>query len=627
MLQWIRDKLQGLIVWFIVSVITLVFILGAGSYFFNRASYDRVLAKINGEPINIDEINSQYYEYIRQFKQYHANQKNYNNFDLDPKKIKQQILTLMVNHKALIHGLVNAGFMVTDQQLLGLIKNNPDFQEDGKLSAEKYANFLKQTNLTEFQHRQLLTNYLLVDQLRNSIFLSNNIQTSEVESFITKMYQTRNLGYVVIPFKKFIQQAISDQSIEDYYNNNKKSFVQPETVSIAYLDLVVSKLMNQVPFTRNDLYKYYQEHQEIYTLPELVNVKHILVKDINNKSKTTIEEILTKLKLGQDFSDLAKKYSDDSSSANNGGNLNWIGRGEFDLAFEQAAFNLKNVGEISEIVQSKFGYHIIQLVERREARVNAFEKVIDQVRKHYQEEEVQNKLQILSETANQDLTKIADQFKIDVQFTSPFTSLGTSSGVASYSAVVLAAFEQKNINQNSELIKLAEDHFVIFKVIDRQVAHEKTLLESREEIKEILQNIAAKQLAQEHGLDFAKKLLAGASPKKLAKTYGVDWNIMTVKRHDKNLNPEILKAAFSLAKPEMQKTFSLVNGDFVVLRLLKITDADLKKMLSDQPNLKDITHQQLMQLHTQLELKLFEQKLFNAAKIKFTNNIEQFLER
>lgn len=633
MLQWIRDKLQGFIVWFIIGIITLVFILGASSYLFNHGSYSKVLAKVNGEAIGIDEVNDIYHNHV---KQHYSKQKNYNNFDLDPKKIKNQILTGLVNQKAVIQGINSSRFTITDEQLVKFVKNESHFQDNGKFSSEKYNNFLKQISLTELQYQELLRNHLLMEQLRNTIILSNCTQLPEVENFIVKWHQTRNFGYVVIPFKKFIQQTISDQSIEDYYNNNKKSFVKPETVSINYLDITANKLMNKIQPNKDKLYNYYQEHTEYYTLPELINIRHILIaapktipKEKNDKSRLKVEEILAKLKLGQDFTKLAKEYSDDSSSSKNGGGLGWLGRGEVDIDVEQAAFNLETAGEISGVVQSKFGYHIIQLIEKRKAKINNFEKVMNQVQKHYQEEEVQAKLQEISDelsnplVANEDLTKIANKFNLEIQSAGPFTSSGTTTGIASYSSVVMAAFDSKNLNKNSDLIKLAEDHFVILKVTDKQIAREKTLLESHDEIKEMLQSIAAKQQTKEYGLDLAKKLLASDSPNKLTKTYDVDWNTMTVKRDDKNINSEILKAAFSLPKAKMQKTLSLANGDFVIVQLLNINDGDLKKMLSEQPDLKEQMKEQLVQLQAYLEQKLYEQVLFNTAKIKFTNNIDQ----
>ncbi len=634
MLQWIRDKLQGLVIRIFAVIIILIFVLGAGSYYlFNRNSYNKVAATVDGKDISNDVIDNIYHNNI---KQYYSKQKSYDKLDLDPKKIKHQILLDMVNRTAIINGIKKSGFSITDEQLIGFVKNEHNFQNNGKFSAEKYNNFLQQISLTDSQYQQSLREYLLLEQLRNNMILSSFVPMPEVTNFIAKWHQIRNFGYVIIPFKKFIPPTIDDKSIEDYYQKNKKSLMIPETVTISYLDVTADKLIDRTPIDRNKLYNYYQEHTEYYTLPELVNVSHILITapkgshpDKINAAKDKIEDIFAKVKLGQDFNKLATQYSEDENSAKNGGNLGWLGKGEIDADFEQAAFSLTKNKNISEIVQSNFGYHIIKLLDKRASQVNDFDKVIDQVAKHYKEEEVQTKLQDLSDQlsnptfANEDMATIANKFNLTIQAAGPFTTHGASSGIASYSEVVIAAFDEQNLHKNSDIIKLSEDHFVVLRVTGKQSAREKTFLEAHDEIKYILENIQAKQHAKNIGLDLATKILSSTtSPNKLAKSYDVDWNLIKSKRDDKSINAEILQAVFSLGKPNMQKNFSLANGDFVVVQLLNIQDADVQKILADQAETKEQIQQQLIYLQAYLEEKLYEQELLNAAKIKFAANIE-----
>ena len=634
MLQWIRDKLHGLIIWFIIGMIILVFVLGASNYLFNRSSYNKIVAKVDGESINIYDVNSLYHAHI---KQYYSKQKSYNQHDLDPKTIKSQLLGSLINQMAVVIGLQNSGFIITDEYLVNVVKNDANFQDNGKFSVAKYANFLQKISLTELEYQQYLRKYFLIDQLRSGLLLSSFVPLPEVDNFIAKWNQSRNFGFVIVPFKRFIQAEVTEQAIEEHYNKNKKSYVTPSTVSIAYLDVTAHTLVNKVKINRDELYKYYQEHTEYYTLPSLVNIRHILIaaptasmKEKNNAARSQAEDLLARLKLGQDFTKLAKEYSHDQNSASDGGNLGWIGKGEVDADFEQAAFNLAISGDLSDLVQSKFGYHIIQLIDKRESKTSNFEQVMDQVTKHYKEEIAQAKLQDLYEElsnpiiANEDLSKLAKKFELEVKFAGPFTSSGTTNGVASYSEVVMAAFDEKNLNKNSDLIKLAEDHFIILRVTNKQPAAEQTLLDAHDQIKEILQTSLAKQQAKEYGLELAKKLLVSTSPNKIAKSHDVDWNLVTATRETKDINLEILQAAFSLAKPKMQKSFNLANGDFVIVQLLSTQDADLKKMLEHQQDLKEQMREQLTHLQGHLEQKLYEKDLFNSAKIKYTSNIERW---
>ena len=365
---------------------------------------------------------------------------------------------------------------------------------------------------------------------------------------------------------------------------------------------------------------------------------HILISDYSfnsannesndanqDKAKNQAEEILLKLKSGQDFAELAKQYSDDLQSKQTGGNLGWINREETDPDFEKAAFNLNKPGQISDIVKSKFGYHIIELIEKREAKVKDYSKVADQVLKHYKEEHNQSKLNELLEKlsdpaiAKQDLDKIASDINLKVQVTEPFSVNGAKEGAASYKEVVVAAFE-KQTNDNV-LIKLSEDHFVLFKVISREPSKEKTMEDAYNEIKSIIQHSAAQEQARKYSLDFANKILALKSKNKSTKIDNIEWIVLDkVHRKDTKVNTEILAAAFSLNKVSPQKTFNLVNGDFVIALLLSVQDADLKKLLDQQSGLKNKLKEQLTYLQAYVDQRAYEEDLLSKSKIKFIDN-------
>ena len=620
MLEWIRRKFKGIIIWFIISIITIVFFLGSTSFLLTRNSHNKTIAKVNNQIISADTVNA---IYAAQIKQYTA-KKNYNTAELDPQKIKNHIISDLINQSAITTGLYNSGFIVNNKDVIHIIKNNPQFQENGRFSVEKYNNFFKHAPFTELEYQQFLKEYLLQEQLHNSILLSSFVSTQEVNNFITEWKQSRDFGFVIVPFKKFINQninnkQINEQVIEDYYNNHKSLFVTPETVNIQYLEIAKEHFIKNTPVEKQELFKYYQEHIHYYTLPELINVKHILIPD--NRSK--IEEISSKLKAGEHFSHLARTYSQDQSSASKGGELGWIGKGETDPEFEKAAFSLKNIGDSSDIIKSSFGYHIIQLNERREAQIKTFEAILPELTQHYKEELAQSKLQNIIEDLenrsfeNEELITLANKLDLKIQTAGPFTNNVEKEGVCSYTQVVMAAFNEKNLHKNSNLIKLNDDRFIILRVINKQASTNKTLIEAYNEIKEILQKNHAQQQAKQQGLNLAKQLLNTTNPNKLVKSLGLEWitiNQATRDMQHKDINLEILKTAFSLTTTNNQKTFITNNGDFIIVKLLKIHNI---QDLSTQPIAK--IYQQLINLHAKLEQTLYEQELIKTAKIKFFN--------
>ncbi len=629
MLQFFRDKLRGVIVWIIVSAIILAFILSAASYLFN-ISYNNTLVKVDGESIDLNIVNQHYQRELQQ------NYSKKQNLDLDSKKLKQNILNDLINQVAIIKGLERNGFLVTDEQLINFLKEDPKFQNKGIFVKQKYLNFLKTVKISDQNYQNFLRQNLLLNQFRNSILFSNVVTMDDVNNFLYKWFQVRDFGYLIIPRSKFIK-TVNKEEINNYYQANKTSLLFPERIKIAYIDVSANKLKKQIVIDKNKLYNYYKEHPEYYTLPELVNVRHILIPSMSSNDNDDVKQqeqainILSKLKSGDNFQELAKKYSKDPGSASKGGDLGWIGKGEIDDNFDAVAFALNKAGDLSEVIKSKFGYHIIQLLEKRPATVTEFAQVIEKVTQHYKEEEIQPKLNELHEkllnasASNVDLEKLAKELNLPLNISGLFSKDGEITGIGREKVLVSAAFNQKNLNVNSEVIKLAEDHFIIFRVIDKQVPIEKSIDEAYSEIKNILESRYTTDLMNKYAEDFLAKLAKyKTSPVKLAKSMGLEWKILhNITKNSKNINEEVLTIAFSLIKFNDPKIFNLVDGDCLILQVLQIKDADLNKLVMEHPDLKSNIQEQLLQLRSYVEQKLYEQDLYNNAKIKFTKSIDQ----
>lgn len=636
MLQLFRDKLQGYIIWLIVSLIILVFILGAGSYLFNRG-YNNTIAKVNGESISSDLVNQRYQSIVSQY----YSKKNRHSFEINPKKLKQQILDELIKQISIITGLEKRGFSVLNEQLLDIIKRNPMVQVNGKFSQKKYTDWLNNLRISELEYQKFLTQQILSEQLTNILPYANFIPKEEIENFLLKWFQTRKVGYLVVPKSKFPQPVVSEKDIADYYVNNQKNLLTPETVKIKYLELSANKLMENINPTREELHKYYKEHQEYYTLPELVKIRHILINSKSDTSKedkqanleidvakNKITEILNKLQSGASFKELAEKFSEDRGSKTNEGNLGWIGKGDIDPEFDNAAFSLKKAGDISNIVKTKFGYHIIQLIDKRDATISKFEDALDKVTKHFKEESVQNKIQELytqlSEHKNKgiDLEKIAEDLKLNLNFTDNFTVGGGSDGVTSYPILVAAAFEQKNSTHNSDIIRLEEDHFVLFKVIDYKPEKTKELKEASEEIKKILQEQQIKLKAEEYNKKLIQELMSAKDPIKLAKNYDLEWKTANIQRNTHAVMTELSTSAFQINMVGKCKIFNLNNGDFLILQLLNVKDAVIAELSKETPDFSIKVEEKLIKLQSDIEQKLYEQELYNNAKIKLIQQIE-----
>src|SRR5690606_23012156 len=163
---------------------------------------------------------------------------------------------------------------------------------------------------------------LLLMQLKNSLIQSSFGLKPEVELLIDLQYQTRDIGYTIIPLERFKAQAtVAGEEIVEFYEKNKELYIAPEKVKLAYLELSLPDFMNQLQVTDDELLAFYQTRKSYYTSPELVNVRHILVAapkdsdaDKSGEARAKAEDLLAQVKLGEDFSKLAKQFSDDEDT-------------------------------------------------------------------------------------------------------------------------------------------------------------------------------------------------------------------------------------------------------------------------------------------------------------------------
>jgi peptidyl-prolyl cis-trans isomerase D len=182
------------------------------------------------------------------------------------------------------------------------------------------------------------------------------------------------------------------EELKAFYDSHQKNYANsvPEKRKVKYVMIDLSKIQNGVQVTHDELQSYYNQHRDQYRLAEQAKVSHILIKTplpgpdgkVDEKgvaeAQRRAEDLLTQLKAGAKFEDLARKYSEDPGSAKEGGSLGWIGKGRTVPEFEKAAFSLPK-GQISDLVKSSYGFHIIRVDDRQDAHMKTLEEVKDQI--------------------------------------------------------------------------------------------------------------------------------------------------------------------------------------------------------------------------------------------------------
>lgn len=295
------------------------------------------------------------------------------------------IVNQLVEAKAMAYKARELGLKVSDQELGDAIQSEFASELGGKFDMNIYQAVLAEQGMTvadyEKQRREAMLGVRLETLELGSLVVSDQEARAE--------YQRKNLKvglrYLDFESKDFASKVNKDPAaVKAYFDKNRTLFRTPEKRQVS---LIVGTTADFIPLAKisdDDLRKQYQENIDSYRIPERVKVRHILIKTTGKpkdevpKLKAKAEDLLKQLQHGADFAELAKKNSDDTGSAEKGGELGWIVRGQTVPNFEKTAFSLKP-GELSGLVETEYGYHIIQVEDKQPAHVQSFEEVRPQL--------------------------------------------------------------------------------------------------------------------------------------------------------------------------------------------------------------------------------------------------------
>jgi peptidyl-prolyl cis-trans isomerase D len=303
----------------------------------------------------------------------------------------------LINEKALVAEARRLGLHATDEELRDDLEHGQlgaELFPNGKfVGQEQYEDFVQRIGMTVPQFESLDKNYILIRKLRAMVASGALVSDAEVREEFEHQNTKVKFDYAVIAQADILKGLHpTDEELKAFYDHNKASYTNsiPEKRQIKYALVDSGKIAAATAVSESDLQGYYDEHRDEYRLPEQVKVRHILIKTplpgadgkVDEKAvaaaRAKAESVLQQVKAGGDFAKLAEQNSDDPGSAKQGGELGWIGRGRTVPEFEKAAFSLGK-GQTSDLVQSSYGFHIINVEDKQEAHVKALGEVRSEV--------------------------------------------------------------------------------------------------------------------------------------------------------------------------------------------------------------------------------------------------------
>ncbi|MFJ2491267.1 SurA N-terminal domain-containing protein [Pseudomonas iridis] len=583
MLQNIRDNSQGWIAKTIIGIIVVLMAFTGVEAIFQATTNSQNAAKVNGEDISQNELSQAVDMQRRQLMQQLG--KDFDASLLDEKMLRESALKGLIDRKLLLQGADEAKFAFSEGALDQVILLTPEFQVDGKFSSERFDQVIRQLGYSRMQFRQMLAQEMLIGQLRAGVAGSGFVTDAEVLAFARLEKQTRDFATLNVKADPAAVK-VTDDEVKAYYDEHAKEFMTPDQVVIDYLELKKASFFDQVTVKDEDLQAAYQK--EIANLSEQRRAAHILI-EVNDKTteaqaKAKIEEVQARLAKGEKFEALAKEFSQDPGSANNGGDLGYAGPGVYDPAFEKSLYSLAK-DQVSEPVRTDFGFHLIKLLGVEAPEVPSLASLKDKLTRDLKAAQVEQRFveatKQLEDSAFEasDLAQPAADLKLTVHTSKPFGREG-GEGVTANRAVVTAAFSTEVLDEsaNSTAIELDPDTVIVL----RAKEHLKPAQLPLESVSAAIRAQLTKEHASAAAKTKAEKLIAdlrdGKAPLDKA-VDGQDWKTTeAATRGHEGVEPAVLQALFRMPKPAAKDkpTFTSVtlpDGSLMIVRLNGVNEA------------------------------------------------------
>ncbi|ANS84960.1 Peptidylprolyl isomerase [Vibrio scophthalmi] len=599
MMDRLREGVNSIAVKIILSLIILSFVFaGVGSYIVGGTN--NVAAKVGNVEISRGD-----------FEQAYQNERNrmqaqlgdyFSNLLADPSYVesfRQSVLDRMVNDALLEQHAQTLGLRVGDAQVRALLLSMPQFQVEGVFNQEVYQSALRRAGFSPESFAQYLRRDLVRNQLVTAVQASDFSLPGEVNAQSELLMQTREVKTINLALADFAQKVqLTDEEIAEYYKQNPERYTRPEQVKVAYIELSAEALKQNIQIDDADVQAYYQAHLDKYSSEEQREVSHILVQ---GDDEAKAQAILDELNAGADFATLAEEKSEDVGSAEEGGSLGFIERDTMDPAFEEAAFALKNPGDISGLVKSNFGYHIIKLDALKDSVAKPLAEVAATIKQEMRDQqaidqyyELQSELEKVAFEYPDSLDDAAEAVNAKIE-TTDFISQVDAPEILKSPAVIQAILspEVKEDGLNSEVIEIAPEHVIVVRVEDARDETVLPLEAVRDQVVAQLSKVKGEQNAIELAKTVVAELKAG-NQAVLAENGLAFGDIENIDR-----GSHLADVVFAMAKPAEGKVeyaqTKVFNGDVAIVELLSVSD-----MFTTQYN--DQIAEQMVQMNAQQDL-------------------------
>lgn len=611
MLQDIRDNAQSTIAKVIVGLVIISLSIWGMDAIIGGFSGEPEVATVNGQDITERE-------FLRtvqmETQQRLMAMDNPDPSLVDEDQVRSDVMEALITEAVLSQDAENQGLELTEADIDSLITQMPQFQVDGQFNSDRFVSTVRNMGMGVAEFRQNMRKNYVVSQIRAALAQTGVVPAQNVAQLLEIQNQTRDFRVLTLTRDAVADDVeVTEQQVQDYYQDNQEQFQEPEQVDAAYITLSLDALAANVEVSEEDVQQYYQEQAQSFAREER-RAAHILV-EAGDDAEQTISTIQQKLDEGESFETLAQEYSADPGSADQGGDLGYAGRGVYDPAFEEALFSLDK-GEISGPVETSFGIHLIKLEDVRRSDVPSFDELRDQLREELARNRAEERFaEVRSQLADaaysaEDLAGPAEELGLEVQ---EIQGVTRERGAAPFDhqGLVRQLFSEDVLEAgyNTELIDVADNRSVVARVREYHEPRQLELAEVSDRIRRTLEAQAIRDALNERAEAIVTAVEAGEQP------MAGDWQVYEGQGRTGGLDPLIAQKAFSMPRPDGDDATVgkvVAQNRAAVVQLEAVHEGEVDPDGQEFTQLRQI----LAQMEGQREYRAYQQYLRNTAEIE-----------
>lgn len=413
MLEIMRENASGWIVKILFAIIIIVFVFAFGMSGMDTGN-DPVLATVNDQVITRAEFEDSFQRAAEGMRK--ANP-NVTNAQLQGPQFKQVVLAELVNSRLLLDEAARLGISASDEEVFAAITRQSIFwNQQGQFDRNIYQMALRSIRMTPAQFEANFKNEYIAGKVKDMVRKTGEVTPEQARQIYDWVGEQIIIDYIQTTPEQFMKAAeVTEAEVEEFYTTNEERFMVPEQVRLRYLSFTPADLASYQTVSDDEIKAYFDAHADTMTQKEQVKARHILVltkdgdpESVQKEARNKIDRVYKKAKTGTDFGELAKQYSEGPSSVS-GGDLGWFGRGDMVPEFETVAFETPK-GTVSEPLKTQFGWHIILVEDRKEAKAKTLDEVKEDIAQILAEEKASEKV---TDMLDQSMDRLVSGMKLD----------------------------------------------------------------------------------------------------------------------------------------------------------------------------------------------------------------------